>query len=217
MRINMSKHSKTAVFLDRDGTINVERNYVNKAADFELVPDAAAAITALNRAGLRVVVASNQSGVARGYLTMKELGRITSKMRLQLARQGALLDAVYYCPFHPDDKPHCRKPDIGMAIEARDEFGLDLKKCYMVGDNRADMEFGRNIGARNVLVLTGHSRGDEPWTRKVKIHCITETLSGAVMWILRDLKKKRQAQKAKKAEAAAQPGTQRRSAKRPRV
>jgi len=154
------------------------------------VPDAAVAIKTLNLAGLRVIVVSNQSGVARGYLTMKTLGRITAKMRLQLSRQGAHLDAVYYCPFHPDDKPQCRKPDIGMAVEARDRFGLDLKKCYMVGDNRADMEFGRNIGARNLLVLTGHAKGDEPWVKTVKIHCITETLSGAVMWILRDLKKR---------------------------
>jgi D-glycero-D-manno-heptose 1,7-bisphosphate phosphatase len=186
----MNKHSQIAVFLDRDGTINQERNYVNKPADFELMPDAAAAIRALNKAGVKVLVASNQSGVARGYLTIRTLGRITSKMRLQLARQGAHLDAVYYCPFHPDDKPHCRKPDIGMAVEARDTFGLDLKKCYMVGDNRVDMEFGRNIGARSVLVLTGHAKGDEPWIKTVKIHCIAETLTGAVMWILKDLKKR---------------------------
>ena len=155
----MKKHAKIAVFLDRDGTINVERDYVNRVADFELLSDAAGAIKALNKAGIKVLVASNQSGVARGYLTIKTLGKITSKMHLLLGRQGAHIDAVYYCPFHPDDKPYCRKPSVGMAMEAKLQFGLDLEKCYMVGDNKVDMEFGQNMGARNVLVLTCQTKG----------------------------------------------------------
>ncbi|MDI6740964.1 MAG: D-glycero-beta-D-manno-heptose 1,7-bisphosphate 7-phosphatase [Candidatus Edwardsbacteria bacterium] len=187
----MKKPANIAVFLDRDGTINVERNYVKRPADFELVPDAAGAIRALNKAGLKVIVASNQSGVARGYFTMQTLGQITRKMRLQLKKQGAHLDEAYYCPFHPDDKPYCRKPEIGMAVAAQEKYGLDLKKCYMVGDNKTDMEFGANIGARNVLVLTGHTKGDEPWVKSLKIHCITESLSGAAMWILKDMKQRR--------------------------
>jgi D-glycero-D-manno-heptose 1,7-bisphosphate phosphatase len=189
MAFTMKKHKNIAVFLDRDGTINVERNYVNKVSDFMLLPDAADAIRTINQSGLKVIVASNQSGVARGYLTIKTLGRITTKMHLQLGRKGAHVDAVYYCPFHPDDKPYCRKPSVGMAMEAKQQFGVDLKKCYMVGDNKVDMEFGQNMGATNVLVLTGHARGDEPWMKKVAIHCIAENLTGAVMWILRDLKK----------------------------
>lgn len=205
----MKKNATIAVFLDRDGTINVERNYVNRAADFELLPDAADAIRALNEAGVRVLVASNQSGVARGYLTMKQLGSITSKMHRQLAAGGARVDAVYYCPFHPDDKPYCRKPSVGMAMEAREQFGVDLGRSYMVGDNRVDMEFGANIGARNVLVLTGHARGDEPWTRSVRIHCVAENLSGAVLWILRDIRRRRKARSARPGPA----GTNRRAAR----
>lgn len=180
---------KTAVFLDRDGTINAEVDYVNRVSDFKLLPGAAQAIRALNRAGVRVIVASNQSGVARGYLTMATLGRITGKMREMLKRQGARLDAVYYCPFHPDDKPACRKPEIGMALEARERFGLDLKKCFMVGDTRADMEFGRNMGARTVLVASGHTRGDEAWVRKAKPDCVAQDLEGAAIWILGVLEK----------------------------
>ena len=197
----MKTNAKIAVFLDRDGTINRERNYVNRAADFELLPEVADAIRALNEAGVKVLVASNQSGVARGYLTMKHLGSITSKMHRQLAKGGARVDAVYYCPFHPDDKPYCRKPSVGMAMEAREQFGVDLKRSYMVGDNRVDMEFGANIGARNVLVLTGHARGDEPWTRTVKIHCVAQNLSGAVLWILQDIRKRRKARAARPAPA----------------
>jgi D-glycero-D-manno-heptose 1,7-bisphosphate phosphatase len=198
---DMKKNATIAVFLDRDGTINVERNYVNRAADFELLPEVADAIRALNEAGVKVLVASNQSGVARGYLTMKHLGSITSKMHRQLARGGARVDAVYYCPFHPDDKPYCRKPSVGMAMEAREQFGVDLRRSYMVGDNRVDMEFGANIGARNVLVLTGHARGDEPWTKTVRIHCVAQNLSGAVLWILQDIGKRRQARTARPAPA----------------
>jgi D-glycero-D-manno-heptose 1,7-bisphosphate phosphatase len=209
----MNKYSKIAVFLDRDGTINVERNYVNKAADFELLPDAADAISTLNEAGIKVIVASNQSGVARGYLTIKTLGRITTKMHLHLGRKGAHVDAVYYCTFHPDDKPYCRKPSVGMGMEAKEQFGVDLKKCYMVGDNKVDMEFGQNMGTTNVLVLTGHAKGDEPWMKQVTIHCIAENLTGAVMWILRDLKLKHKTNKVKKTIPTKKSKTQPRSCK----
>jgi histidinol-phosphate phosphatase family protein len=179
-----------AVFLDRDGTINVERNYVNCARVFKLLPDSAAAIRELNLQGVRAIVASNQSGVARGYLSMRTLRRITKKMELLLERQGAALDAVYYCPYHPDDKAACRKPATGMAEEARDDFGLDLKRCYMVGDNRVDVEFGRNFGARTVLVLSGQTRGDESWIRKLKPDCVAQDLWGAVQWVLGDIRRR---------------------------
>lgn len=180
-------YKNIAVFLDRDGTINVEVDYVNRVSDFRLLPGAGAAVRALNRAGVRVIVASNQSGVARGYLTLDTLGRITEKMRKGLSRSGARLDAVYYCPQHPDERPACRKPEIGMALEAKRRFGLDLKKCFMVGDTRADVEFGRNMGARTALVLCGHTRGDEPWVRRLKPDCVAQDLEGAAAWILGEL------------------------------
>lgn len=176
-----------AVFLDRDGTVNVERDYVSRLVDFRLLPGVERAIRALNRAGVRVIVASNQSGVARGYLTMQTLGRMTQKMRKDLMRQGARLDAVYYCPYHPDEGSVYRKPEIGMALEAKERFGLDLRRSFVVGDTRTDIEFGRRMGARTALVLTGHSRGDEPWIRKVKPDCLAQDLAGAALWILQEL------------------------------
>lgn len=176
-----------AVFLDRDGTVNVERNYVSRLGDFQLLPGVGRAIRALNRAGVRVLVASNQSGVARGYLTLGTLGRMTEKMLKGLKRQGARLDAVYYCPYHPDEGSIYRKPEIGMALEAKKRFGLDLGRCFVVGDARSDIEFGRNMGGRTVLVLTGHSKGDEPWVRDLKPDCIAQDLSGAASWILGEL------------------------------
>jgi D-glycero-D-manno-heptose 1,7-bisphosphate phosphatase len=176
-----------AVFLDRDGTINVEVDYVNRLRDFRLLPGVGRAIKALNRAGVRVIVASNQSGVARGYLTMETLGRMTEKMRKGLMSQGARLDAVYYCPYHPDEGSNYRKPGTGMALVAKKRFGLDLKKSFVVGDTRSDIEFGRNMGAGTALVLTGHSRGDEPWVGELKPDCIAQELGGAVSWILGEL------------------------------
>jgi len=177
-----------AVFLDRDGTINVEMNYVNRVRDFKLLPGTAAAIGELNRQGIRAIVASNQSGVARGFLTMRTLARITRKMKLLLEAQGAQLDAVYYCPYHPDDKAPCRKPEVGMALEAREKFGLDLERCYMVGDTRTDIEFGRNFGARTVLVLSGQSRGTEAWIKRMKPDWVAQDLGCAVQWVLKDVR-----------------------------
>jgi len=180
----MRSLGRAAVFLDRDGTINMEVNYLRRAQDFQLLPGAGEGIGLLNRAGLRVVVASNQSGVARGYFTRAELSRITAKMRRELGRYGARLDAVYYCTSHPDENSPCRKPEIGLALRARKKFGLDLKRCFMVGDSRNDIEFGKRMGAKTVLVTSGQSRGDEPWIVELRPDCLAQDLLGAALWIL---------------------------------
>ncbi len=176
-----------AVFLDRDGTINREVDYLRRVKDFRLIAGAGPAIGALNRAGLKVVVASNQSGVARGLLTVEVLEKITRKMLEQLRRQGAGIDAVYYCPCHPGQGSNCRKPEIGMARLAQARFGLDLRRCFVVGDARTDIEFGKNMGARTALVLSGHSRGHELWIKKIRPDCIAPDLMGAAVWILEEV------------------------------
>jgi D-glycero-D-manno-heptose 1,7-bisphosphate phosphatase len=178
-----------AVFLDRDGTINVERDYLTRPDQLELLPGAADAIRLLNERGLPVFIASNQSGVARGYLTLRTLGQIHRKLRLLLRREGAAIDRIYYCPGHPDEQPPCRKPRTGMAEQARREFGITPSRCYTVGDSKVDMEFGRNLGGKTVLVLTGHAQGDEPWIKTVGVDCIAHDLLGAARWIIDDLKR----------------------------
>ncbi len=185
------KRSKAAVFIDRDGTINIDTNYVNHPDQLELIPGAAEGIALLNQAGILTVVASNQSGVARGYLTLRTLGQIHRKLRLLLKKQSARLDAIYYCPYHPEQNHPCRKPDTGMALKAVKDLGIDPSCSYMVGDNRSDMEFARNIGAKKVLVLTGKSDGREPWVRELKVDCVAHDLLGATIWILKDLGKER--------------------------
>ena len=178
--------SEKTVFMDRDGTFNVDTNYINSPQQLSLLPNSGRAVKLLNEENYKVVVVSNQSGVARGYLTLKTLGAIHRKLRQLLKREGAVLDAIYYCPCHPDEKAPCRKPDIGMARQAEKDLKISLGKSYMIGDSRADIEFGNNIGAKTILVLTGQTRGSEPWLKKYKIDCVADDLLGAALWITSD-------------------------------
>ncbi len=176
--------SVKAVFMDRDGTINVDTNYVNSPGQLVLLPNSGKAIKLLNKNEFKIVVVSNQSGVARGYLTLVTLGAIHRKLRFLLKKDKALLDAVYYCPYHPNDKSSCRKPDIGLALRAKKDLDIDFKRSYMIGDSQADVGFGNNIGAKTILVLTGKSKGNEPWLKKYRIDFVAEDLLGAARWIL---------------------------------
>jgi histidinol-phosphate phosphatase family protein len=119
MQLQRGRMSVKTVFMDRDGTINVDTNYVNSPQQLSLLPNSGRAIKLLNQKKYKVVVVSNQSGVARGYLTLKTLGAIHRKLRQLLKREGAVLDAIYYCPYHPDEKAPCRNSDIGMARQAK--------------------------------------------------------------------------------------------------
>jgi histidinol-phosphate phosphatase family protein len=178
---------RPAVFIDRDGTINYDTNYVNHPDQLKLLPGAAEGIQLLNQNGLLAVVASNQSGVARGYLTIKTLELIHRRLESLLNRKGSRLDAIYYCPYHPEEKHPCRKPGIGMALAAQKEFDIDFSRSYMIGDSQSDMEFARNIRAKKILVLSGKSTGREVWVKKIKVDCLAQNLLGAALWILDDL------------------------------
>jgi histidinol-phosphate phosphatase family protein len=148
------------VFLDRDGTIAEDVNYCRRPEDFRMFLRAAEAIAMLNQAGLAVVVVTNQSGIARGYFTEGVLAQIHQKMREELARRGARVDAIYYCPHHPDDGCGCRKPRTGLFHLAAREMGLTLAGSYVVGDREMDVLAGQALGCQTVLVNTGPT----PWT-----------------------------------------------------
>lgn len=147
---------RKAVFLDRDGTINVEVGYIRQREDIRLIPGAGAAIRALNEAGWLVIVVTNQSGVSRGYLPAAELEAAHDRLIALVGAEGGAIDAIYVCPHHPDDGCDCRKPELALIRQAADRFGLDLGACWMVGDKPTDVELGRNAGCRSVLVLTGY-------------------------------------------------------------
>ena len=132
---------REAVFLDRDGTVTEEVGYVNHLDRLKLIPGAASAISRLNRAGILVILATNQAGVARGYFPEELVGQVHRRLEELLAQEGAHLDAIYYCPHHPQVGPppyrkscNCRKPAGGMLLEAAEKFSIDLSRSFMVGD-----------------------------------------------------------------------------------
>ncbi len=147
-----------AVFLDRDGTINVEVNYLHCPADVELIAGVGPAIARLNRAGLLVVVVSNQAGIARGFYEAADVAAVHTHMTMLLRQSGAKIDGWYYCPHHPDFTPacSCRKPLPGMLLQAALDLKIDLKASWMIGDTRGDIEAGKAAGCRSILVRTGY-------------------------------------------------------------
>lgn len=157
----MDKHR--AVFLDRDGTINAEKDYLHRIEDFTFIPGAPQAIRALREAGFLVIVVTNQSGVARGYYNEADVERLHRFIQDELAAFGTTIDAFYFCPHHPEHgEEHyritcaCRKGAPGMLLQAAREHGIDLARSYMVGDKPEDIEAGRQAGCRCIMVLTGH-------------------------------------------------------------
>ncbi|HEX8354097.1 MAG TPA: HAD family hydrolase [Pyrinomonadaceae bacterium] len=158
---------RRAVFIDRDGTISEEVGYVNHISRYRVFPFAAEAVRALNEAGWLAVLVTNQAGVARGYFAEEMVGAVHGVLAAELERGGARLDAVYYCPHHPSvgEPPYrldcdCRKPRPGLIRRAAEDLGLDLARCWMVGDRHSDTELARNAGVRSAFVLTGYGRGE---------------------------------------------------------
>lgn len=157
-----------AVFIDRDGTINVEKEYLHCPEQFEFIPGAPEAIRILGDAGFLVVVVTNQSGVARGYYGEADVKNLHRYMDARLAEIGAKVDAYYYCPHHPDSGTetyrvacNCRKPLPGMLLQAASELGIDLSRSWMIGDKISDIEAGISAGCTSVLVLTGYGAEDQ--------------------------------------------------------
>lgn len=176
--------TKPAVFLDRDGTINVEKDYLYRVEEFEFTPGAVEAIRLLNQAGYLVVVVTNQSGVARGYYTEADVKTLHSHIDHVLVSQGARVDAWYYCPHHEHGKlPYnqacdCRKPMPGMLRQAAADHAIDLTRSWMVGDKPADIEAGQAAGCRPVLVMTGY--GAETADRLAsEVPCYPDLLTAA--------------------------------------
>ncbi len=184
-----------AVFLDRDGTLNEDVGYPGCYGEISLFPYSIESVRNFNRAGLLTVVVTNQSGVGRGYFSEESLTEIHRRMAEDFAARGARIDAIYYCPHFdlsadPRYRLHCdcRKPNPGMGLRAARELGIDLERSYMVGDKVEDIEFGRNIGARTVLVLTGYGRESEQRLRTDGRlpDRVFPTLREASDWILAD-------------------------------
>jgi len=175
-----------AVFLDRDGTIIEDVNYLNHPKDITFIKGSIEAIRKLNQAGYLVIVITNQAGIARGYLSEDMLQTIDKVMHKQILNQHAHLDAIYYCPHHPEygEYPYkqtcdCRKPEPGMILNAQKHFNIDLKRSFMVGDKDTDIETGQKAGIKTIQVLTG--KGNE---LPAEPDHTANDLADAVNWIL---------------------------------
>ncbi len=144
--------SNKAVFIDRDDTISRDVPYCGRPEDFELLPTVGTGISLLSQAGFKVVVITNQSGVARGYFTEEMLAKIHQKMADELTRYGAHVDAVYYCPHHPDDNCDCRKPKPKLAYQTIQDLNIEPRHSYVMGDRLMDMELARRIGSKSVMI-----------------------------------------------------------------
>ena len=181
---------KSAVFLDRDDTIIRDVPYLNDPRAIQLLPGAADAIRSLNEARIPAIMVTNQSGIARGFLTEEILSSIHDRLIRLLGNRGALIDAVYYCPHHPEGtvaafsmECACRKPAPGMLLKAALDFGLELRHSYLVGDKPIDIRTIAAVGGAGILIAP---KGSDVSGAAY----IAADLPDAVQWILKDLKDK---------------------------
>lgn len=179
------KGLKYCLFLDRDGTINEEKHYLKDPDELELIPGAAQAIREANHLGLKVVIVSNQSGIARGILTSEDVNRVNHRLVELLREEGAAVDEIYYCPHDATETNGCtcRKPNSGMFLQAQKEHNIDLKRSIMVGDRLSDMEAGKRLGMMTMLVLTGYGTitrqtwGKKPETIDIVVTSLYDSVS----------------------------------------
>jgi len=171
------RKKQKAIFLDRDGTINKKNGLVFQEKQFELEPCAIEAIRAINDSGYLAILVTNQPVVARGLCSIEDVERIHRKLETLLGREGVYLDGIRFCPHHPDkgylkENPmykipcHCRKPDIGMLVDCKDAYNIDLKESWIIGDTTVDIQTGKNAGCHTALVLTGDAGKDGKYAVK---------------------------------------------------
>jgi len=178
-----------AVFLDRDGTLIAEKNYLRRPEDVDIFPGAAAALERLSDAGFRLIIVSNQSGVGRGYFTLAEVERVNEHIAGELAKEGVRLTRIYIAPEAPDQPSRGRKPSPQFLFDARDELGVDIAESYMIGDKLIDLECGWNAGVkRSILVRTGYGAElEKAGAAKLTRAVVVDDLPGAADWILKSL------------------------------
>lgn len=188
------KRKRPAVFMDRDGTINEQMGYINHLSRFHILPGVPEAIKLLNDNDYLVIIVTNQSGVARGYYPFSLIEEIHTYMRESLKKEGAKIDAVFFCPHYPRGKVEeyarecdCRKPKTGMIRKARESFDIDMSRSYMIGDHFTDLEMARNCGLKSIMVKTGYGLGEVDYILPRLDHkpvYVADDLLDAVRWII---------------------------------
>ena len=188
--MNPSIPSNIAVFVDRDGTLNEDHGYVTSPEQLVVFPGVPQALARLNRLGVRVILVTNQSAIGRGFMTDQDLQSIHQKLDDLLRVHDGSIDAVYYCPHHPNEDCACRKPNIAMIQQAAEKFSLDLSLCYFVGDKSSDLEAADRAGTQGVLVMSseyGATAAKACDLGRFPIAHVSKSFVQAVDWIARDL------------------------------
>ncbi len=172
------KSKRCAIFLDRDGVINKEINYLSNPDDFEFISGSIKALRLLKEKNFLLIIITNQAGIARGYFTEQVLNEIHEKMIKLLDKNGIALDDIYYCPHHPEFTGicDCRKPKPGMILKAQQKYNIDLSNSFMVGDTLNDIKTGFAAKCKTVLVLTGYGRDECKKIESIKPDFIYENL-----------------------------------------
>ena len=187
------KQKQKAIFLDRDGTVNEYVGFLRDIDNFRLLPGVAEAIAKINASSYLAIIATNQPVIARGEVTFQELDEIHKKMETELGKGGSYLDDIFFCPHHPDKGYQgevaelkmycdCRKPKIGMLIEAAEKYNIDYNESWYIGDTTMDIQTGKNAGIRTILVQTGQAGQDGKYDAMPDY--IAENLLAAVTYIL---------------------------------
>lgn len=175
----MNEMHKT-VFIDRDGTLIEEVNFLHRVEDLQYFSFTDEAVRTLKNNGFKVVVVTNQSGIGRGIYTVEEMNSVHAQIQNDLTEK---LDAIYFCPHLPDENCACRKPNLGMIEAATNDLPIDLKNSWMIGDKKLDVELGLNAGIKPILVLTGYGKKHLPELQRPPF-AVAENLLEAVRIIL---------------------------------
>jgi len=181
--------TKKAVFIDRDGTINANVGYIDSFDKFKIYPNVAKGIKLLSDDGFKIIVVTNQSGIAREYFSEETLEKIHQRMKNELSEKGATVDAIYYCPHHPDDSCNCRKPESGLLEKAVEDFDIEIESSYFIGDRMLDVEAGFKIGLKTVLVPEDKEKVEKEMKEsKIRPDYVCDDFYSGVIWILENNK-----------------------------
>jgi D-glycero-D-manno-heptose 1,7-bisphosphate phosphatase len=180
--------TRPAVFLDRDGTLIEEKEYLHRPEQVKIFPGAGSALKRLQDAGFALFIVSNQSGVGRGYFTMTDVEKVNAHICNELAREDVRFKKIYVAPEAPDQPSRGRKPSPQFLFDARDEFGIDLSRSYIIGDKLIDLECGWNAGVKkSILVRTGYGAElEQEAAEKLKSAVVVDGLVDAAKWIVSD-------------------------------
>ncbi len=171
---------KKAVFLDRDGVLVEDIGYHHKIEDLRIVPNAVEGLRLLK--DYKLIVVTNQSGIGRGYYTMEDFGNFNNYMLQELKKHSIKIEKIYACPHRPEDSCECRKPKAKLIKGAAKELDIGLKKSFMIGDRKIDIEMGHNAGCKSILVLTGNGMKEK---ENSNADYIADDLLDAAEWIIR--------------------------------